>query len=75
MKLPTIADYMTDDELSNGWIKCSDRLPEYYQQVLLSNGKYIDTGYRNRDDELYCAAALMLKSLPTYWQPLPEPPE
>lgn len=57
------------------WISIKDRLPDYYQKVLFCNGSYIDTGFRNRDDELYCVSALMLRSLPNYWMPLPEPPQ
>lgn len=59
----------------NKWINVKDMLPEIDKLVLFSNGRYIDIGMRTERDELYCVSASMLRSLPTYWMPLPELPE
>ncbi len=58
------------------WIKCSDRLPEPYQYVLIfGNGinDYMKTsfmfnndGYIEWEDERF---------IPTHWMPLPSNPE
>lgn len=57
------------------WISVKDRLPAIMESVLFTDGRYRDIGHRNPDNELYCCAALLLKSLPTHWMPLPELPE
>jgi hypothetical protein len=56
------------------WISVKDELPEIDKSVLFSDGRYIDIGYRNRNDELYCMGAHMTRSMPTHWMPLPKPP-
>lgn len=53
----------------DGWIKCSDRMPEHNQQVLTWNGQY------KASDLCLSGRFLCLKpDLVTHWMPLPAAP-
>ena len=67
-----------EQENNNGWIPCSERLPEKYAEYLCVNkyGSYIlGYPYRNKaDDDLIMVETeneIMLEVIA--WQPLPQP--
>lgn len=63
---------------SNGWIKCSERMPEidgYY--LCISNHEIKILPYRNGEFYSICFDAVLrsCNSSVTHWMPLPEPPK
>lgn len=58
------------------WIPVKERLPDFYQQVIVHGG----IGYLNRDGVWYTITAIDYPGKPiqwevTHWIPLPEPPK
>lgn len=61
------------------WIKCSEQMPDYFVDVLVSDGGNVEVMWRNcyglwgccvdGDDRKVCPDDV------THWMPLPEPPE
>lgn len=60
------------------WIKCSERMPDYFVDVLITDGEHVELNWwdgvewdcwaeRNSDMRTYDDV--------THWMPLPEPPE
>lgn len=69
-------DETTDD---NGWIKCSDRLPEEGETVWVNSEHGVRTGHWcERAYEEYFVVRLdgtgVIASNATHWRPLPAPP-
>ena len=67
------------EEYSNGWIPCSEKLPELRQDVLVTvkytgfmgmHGYWIKTGHMEAENDWWgdCAGGEVIA-----WQPLPEP--
>lgn len=58
------------------WIKCSERMPEELEDVLVTDGRVIEIMYR-RFDTWYETSreAGGIYGKVTHWMPLPEPPE
>ena len=65
------------------WIKCSERLPNVGERVLMNVGKSVFEGwhdgriwvrYDDFDESPASFEELMCKRV-THWMPLPEPPE
>ena len=67
------------EEYSNGWIACSEKLPELRQDVLVTvkytgfmgmHGYWIKTGHMEAENDWWgdCAGGDVIA-----WQPLPEP--
>lgn len=67
------------------WIKCSDRMPDKFQEVLmccLVDGvkKDLMTGFLDRENDweatylVYGASRLNYNVVVTHWQPLPDYP-
>lgn len=59
------------------WIKCSERLPEEYDNVLvIVESKHIYVGYIDKKPDYWicfceCSDGSYIKN-PTHWMPLPE---
>lgn len=69
-KALNIANELTE-EYNNGWIPCSDRLPEEYQMVLTCDkdgwvSTHINMPYKGVKNDFECGYY-------TAWQPLPAP--
>jgi hypothetical protein len=74
-----------EDSKSDGWIKCSDRLPDDESFVLVTNGKHTGMGAYLRDehledderwqDEHFEFINKQSKYPVTHWMPLPPNPE
>lgn len=60
------------------WIKCSERMPGDFEDVLVTDGVDVEVKWL---DENYCWDSFMennsnIRSCDVaYWMPLPEPPE
>ena len=58
------------------WIKCSDRLPEFNKEVLVTNGKFIYIGELWENDYGFVSAGEFMRIYKvTHWMPLPELPK
>lgn len=61
------------------WIKCSERMPEYFSNVLVTDGEGVEVmrldcdGYW--DSWLEPWVVTVAREDVTHWMPLPEPPE
>lgn len=68
----------TDRELleqpAQQWIKCSERLPGKWENVLVYDGDYIVLAAFVDGMWMPASAALPLAGI-THWMPLPQPPE
>lgn len=58
------------------WIKCSERMPEELEDVLVTDGRSVEVMYLRlglwyvtSQDSAICGDEV------THWMPLPEPPE
>ncbi len=56
------------------WIKCSDRMPDDYQDVLVTNGTEIDLQFTVKGDWVLPNFGYKDVKI-SHWMPLPEPPE
>lgn len=56
------------------WIKCSERMPEPYEYVLVTDGHSVEVMWWDRDGFWRPAKSLYPGDI-THWMPLPEPPE
>ena len=67
----------TEYELARRWIPVSERLPEDFREVLVTNGRThllaTCSQWAKYDTPLWMAAGG--RCYPTHWMPLPEPPE
>ncbi len=60
------------------WITCSERMPEYFEAVLLTDGDDSAIGVMRGDKDglfdiyPYDGSSVFIAS---HWQPLPEPPK
>lgn len=59
------------------WISVEDRLPEEYEDVLVTDGVEVALGFFVMDPEYpqWDYAGHCVRGLETHWQPLPEPPQ
>jgi hypothetical protein len=63
----------------DGWIPCRDRVPDPGVTVAISDGRTVDPGFRNPDDNdawyyLTKHGAYLCFIIPLVWQPLPPLP-
>lgn len=70
--------YESYDERNNGWISCSERLPEPIRPVLVTlrnwmNDKYIVRVGRFHTDHWKTDEGIVENSIVIAWQPLPQP--
>lgn len=59
------------------WIECSERMPEYFCDVLITDGEHVEVKWWD-GDEWDCWAERnsdICSDDVTHWMPLPEPPE
>jgi len=60
------------------WIKCSERMPDDFEDVLVSDGGNVEVMWRDCDGFWDCWAprnSNISEANVTHWMPLPEPPE
>lgn len=62
------------DELPNGWVACSERMPEGMQTVITSNGFDIGQGWWDGEGWNSFDSHDVVPGEVTHWQPLPSPP-
>lgn len=60
----------------NGWIPCSERMPETYVNVLLTDehGDICIGQLESCEDAHFYISSSIHRYKATHWQPLPEPP-
>ena len=56
------------------WISVKDRLPEYGERVLITEGTAVFEAYRSASGK-WVRMGIGWKENVTHWCPLPEPPE
>ena len=59
------------------WIKCSERMPDDFEEVLVSDGANVEVMWRDCDGFWDCWAprnSNIDTDDVTHWMPLPEPP-
>lgn len=57
------------------WIKCSERMPEPYEYVLVTDGFVGCEVMRVNSDGYWGPAKSLYRGDISHWMPLPEPPE
>ena len=62
------------------WINIKDKLPDFYEKILVSCGGDIHLGRRIQGEEINPSGSILMSSsdggtLVTHWKPLPKPPE
>ena len=68
-------DSQTTIKQSDGWIPCSERMPEDEEAVLIFTCGYRQTAYFDTDIEMWGWGEEKWHPCDvTHWQPLPEPP-
>ncbi|WP_288654681.1 MULTISPECIES: DUF551 domain-containing protein [Pantoea] len=55
------------------WIKCSERMPDDYQDVLVTNGTEIDLQFTVKGDWILPGFGYKDVKI-SHWMPLPAPP-
>ena len=64
------------EQLERGWIPCSEKLPEYYRDVLITTACDFDDihkGWRSPKHEWFCDGAFVKDSEILAWMPRPKP--
>ncbi|HAV1619695.1 TPA: DUF551 domain-containing protein [Enterobacter hormaechei subsp. steigerwaltii] len=62
------------DELPDGWVACSERIPEGMTDVHISNGHDVGQGWWDGDTWQTQHDYYSVPGEVTHWQPLPSPP-
>ena len=57
------------------WISVYDEMPEVGCPVLVSNGGFVCECVLNKRKEWRRCGATLMFMQPTYWMPMPEPPQ
>lgn len=68
-----LQDRIEEIEKSDKWILCSERLPEFDEDVLITNGIGINIGWIDADDHKWRLNDNYIIDSVIAWQPLPEP--
>lgn len=64
------------EELSKPhWIPVTERLPEFGERVLVSNGGFVCESFLSQSGKWQRSGVDMFFMTPTHWMPLPEPPK
>ena len=69
----TIEEWLRHVE-RDGWIACSERMPEPGSAVLVSDGYQMDTAVYHITDLVFVGFEHVHPGLLTHWRPLPPPP-